>query len=51
MIYFAVSFYYSFIHLFILCIIVIMIGFLNDKKIFFLDFKHGPLKSNLRLTG
>ena len=49
MIYFAVSFYYSFIYLFILCIIVIRIGFSNDN--FFLDFKHGPLKSNLRLTG
>ena len=49
MIYFAVSFYYSFIYLFILCIIIIRIGFLNDK--FFLDFKHGPLQSNLRLTG
>ena len=50
MIYFAVSFYYSFIYLFILCTIVIRIGFLNDKN-FFLDFKHGPLKSSLRLTG
>ena len=37
MIYLDVSFYYSFIYLFILCIIVIRIGFLNDN---FLDFKH-----------
>ena len=31
MIYFAVSFYYSLIYLFILCIIVFRIGFLNDN--------------------
>ena len=35
MIYFAVSFYYSFIYLFVLCIIIIRIGLLNDKKLLF----------------
>ena len=35
MIYFAVSFYYSFIYLSILCIIAIRIGFLNDEKFLF----------------
>ena len=35
-------------YLSILCIIVIRIGFLSDN---FLDFKHGPLKSSLPLTG
>ena len=34
MIYFAVSFYYSFIYLFILRMIVIRIGFLNDEIFF-----------------
>ena len=48
--FFRVSFYHLFIYLFTLSIILIRIGFLNDE-IFFLDFKHGPLKSSLRLTG